>query len=262
MLTKRSSLLGKSALGKSVLGKSVLPVALLCFAPAVTPVLSQTAGSQKPAEAAPAQAGTSSERDAVLAKMNHSATGFKSAQGDFDFETYTKLVDEKDHQQGRIYFRRGDKGVDAAFNIVGKVPKQVVYKDGLIRIYEPKINQITERDVSKNKSDVEAFLSVGFGARGDDLVRDYDVKMAGWETVNGTRTAKLELVPKNEKIRQTYEKIVLWVDPERDVLLQQQFFEPSGDYRLAIYSNMKLNSNLSDDLFRLKTAGKPTIVRP
>ena len=124
----------------------------------------------------------------------------------------------------------------------GPAPKQVVYKDGKVRIFEPKINQVTERDVSKNKSDVEAFLSLGFGARGDDLLRDYEVKMAGWELVDGVKTAKLELIAKNEKLRQTYNKIVLWVDPQQDVLLQQQFFEPSGDYRMAHYTNMKLNA--------------------
>ena len=235
---------------------------------AKTPVATTPAkvASAKPGQAAnPAQTGehaaaanSSNDLNAVLAKMNQSAAGFKSAQGDFVFETYQKLMDEKDQQQGRIYFRRNEKGVDAAFDIDGKAPKQVVYKDGKIRIYEPKINQVTERDVSKNKSDVEAFLSLGFGARGDDLLRDYDVKMAGWETVDGVKTAKLELVPKNEKMRQTYNKIVLWVDPERDVLLQQQFFEPSSDYRLARYSNMKLNEKLSDDVFRLKTNGNTT----
>jgi outer membrane lipoprotein-sorting protein len=263
MSTKRRSFFSKSFFSKSVFSKPVVRKSrLACVVLALLASLgiAQEPVGQKPA--APAQTDASSERDAVLAKMNHSAAGFKSAQGDFEFETYTKLVDEKDRQQGRIYFRRSDKGVDAAFNIVGRVPKQVVYKDGLIRIYEPRINQVTERDVSKNKSDVEAFLSLGFGARGDDLLRDYDVKMAGWETVNATSTAKLELVPKNEKMRQTYTKILLWVDPERDVLLQQQFFEPSGDYRLASYSNMKLNGNLSDDVFRLKTSGKPTVVRP
>ena len=258
MSTKRSPFTRKLFTRKSALARAVFACLL-----AACPGISQTqAGEQKSAQMAPAQPSTSGERDAVLAKMNHSAASFKSAQGDFEFETYTKLVDEKDQQQGRIYFRRGDKGVDAAFNIMGRVPKQVVYKDGLIRIYEPKINQITERDVSKNKADVEAFLSLGFGARGDDLLRDYDVKMTGWETVNGTRTARLDLIPKNEKVRQTYQKIVLWVDPERDVLQQQQFFEPSGDYRLARYTNMKLNGNLSDDAFRLKTTGKPTTVRP
>jgi outer membrane lipoprotein-sorting protein len=209
-----------------------------------------------------AAANSSSDPAAVLAKMNQSSAGFKTAQGDFEFETYTELMKEKDEQQGRIYFRRHNKGVDAAFNIPGRAPKQVVYKDGKILIYEQKINQITERDVTENKADVEAFLSLGFGARGDDLQRDYDVKLAGWETVNGTRTAKLELAPKNKKMRQTYNKILLWVDPERDVLLQQQFFEPSGDYRLARYTNMKLNEKLSDDVFRLKTTGKPTLVKP
>ena len=220
----------------------------------------QTANASRPGEHAAAS--RSNDLSAVLAAMNQSAAGFKSAQGDFQFETYQRVVDEKDQQQGRIYFRRGDKGVDAAFNVAGTAPKQVVYKDGKIRIYEPKINQVTERDVSKNKSDVEAFLSLGFGARGDDLLRDYDVKMAGWETVDGVKTAKLELISKNEKMRQTYNKIVLWVDPERDVLLRQQFFEPSGDYRLAHYSNMKLNTKLSDDVFRLKTNESTKTVKP
>ena len=201
------------------------------------------------------------ERDVVLARMNQTAAGFKSAQGDFEFETYQKLVNEKEQQKGRIYFRR-HTGVDAAFEIDGPAPKQVVYKDGKLRIYEKKINQVTERDVDKNKQDVEAFLSLGFGACGTDLLRDYDVKMAGWETVDGVKTAKLDLIPKNEKMRQTYEKIVLWIDPERDVLLRQQFFEPSGDYRLAHYTNMKLNENIPEDHFHLKTTGKPTVVKP
>lgn len=200
---------------------------------------------------------------AVLAKMNRAAPGFKTAQGDFEFETYQKLVDEKDTQKGRIYFRRGKKGVDAAFDIEGAAPKQVVYKNGTLYVYEKKINQVTERKVGKNKADVEAFLSLGFGASGDDLVRDYDVKMDGWETVDGVKTAKLELIPKNAKLRQTYNRILLWVDPERDILLQQQFFEPSNDYRLAHYTNMKLNGNLSDDVFRLNTNGNTkTITAP
>jgi outer membrane lipoprotein-sorting protein len=220
----------------------------------------QTANAAQSGEHAAAS--PSNDLSAVLATMNQSAAGFKSAQGDFLFETYQKVVDEKDQQQGRIYFRRGDKGVDAAFNVTGAAPKQVVYKDGKILIYEPKINQVTERDVSKNKSDVEAFLSLGFGARGNDLLRDYDVKMAGWETVDGVKTAKLELVSKSEKMRQTYNKILLWVDPERDVLLRQQFFEPSGDYRLAHYTNMKLNTKLSDDVFRLKTNGSTRTIKP
>jgi hypothetical protein len=35
--------------------------------------------------------------------------------------------------------------------------------------------------------------------------------------------------------------------------VQQQFFEPSGDYRLAKYSDLKLNQKIPDTAFKLKT---------
>lgn len=218
------------------------------------------------AQAAPA--GLNAEKNAgeselgfVLAKMNANAGKFKSAQADFEFETYQKVVDEKDLQKGRIYFHRSGKGVEAAFNITSPAPKQVVFNGNEILMYEPRIDQLTKRDVSKNKADVEAFLSLGFGARGDDLERDYEVKLAGWEQINHVKTARLELVPKKEKLRQTYNKIILWIDPEQDVLLQQKFIEPSDDYRLARYSNMKLNSRLPEDAFKLKTTANTKTVR-
>jgi outer membrane lipoprotein-sorting protein len=228
----------------------------------MAPGFARKAKKPKPQTVAAAVATPGGNLEAVLATMNQTSTGFKSAQGDFEFETYQKLVDEKDTQKGRIYFRKNKTGVDAAFDIEGPAPKQVVYTDAKLRIFEKKINQVTERQVGKNKQDVEAFLSLGFGASGAELQRDYDVKLDGWETVDGVQTAKLDLTPKNPKLLQTYNKIILWIDPERDVLLKQQFFERSGDYRLAHYSNMKLNQKVSDDVFRLKTNGNTKTVTP
>lgn len=199
--------------------------------------------------------------NSVLAKMNAHAGTFKTAQADFEFETYQKVVDEKDLQQGHIYFRRTNKGVEAAFNITSPAPKQVVFDGKEITMCEPKIDQCTKRDVSKNKAAVESFLSLGFGASGTDLQKSYDVTLSGWEAVQGIQTARLELVPHDEKMRQTYNKIVLWLDPEKDVLLQQKFIEPSQDYRLTRYSNMKLNGNLPGDAFKLKTTSNTKMVR-
>jgi hypothetical protein len=50
--------------------------------------------------------------------------GFKTAQGDFEFQTYQELTKDTDTQKGRIYFRRKNKGVDAAFDVEGPAPKQ------------------------------------------------------------------------------------------------------------------------------------------
>jgi outer membrane lipoprotein-sorting protein len=213
----------------------------------------QSVASQPPA--------ASGDLATVLAKMNQSSSKFKSAEGDFEFQSYQKLTNDTDTQKGRIYFNRTKGGVDAAFDIGGPAPKQVVYKDGILRIYEKKINQVTERNVGKNKSDVEAFLSLGFGASGDELQRDYAVKMDDWETVDGVKTARLDLTPKKEKVRQTYNRIILWIDPDRDVLLKQQFFELSGDYRIAHYTNMKLNEKIPDEVFHLKTNGNTKTIK-
>jgi len=233
---------------------------------AVFPASGVTQNAAKPAASQAVESktstGASGDLATVLAKMNLSSKAFKSAQGDFEFQSYQKLTDDTDTQKGRIYFRRTKNGVDAAFDIGGPAPKQVVYKDGKLQIYEKKINQVTERDVSKNKSDVEAFLSLGFGASGDELQRDYAVKMGDWETVDGVKTAKLDLTPRKEKVQQTYNRIILWIDPERDVLLKQQFFEHSGDYRLAHYTGMKLNDKIQDDVFHLKTNGNTKTIRP
>ncbi|MGC2695634.1 MAG: outer membrane lipoprotein-sorting protein [Candidatus Angelobacter sp.] len=248
-----------------------LSTAVLCLAQGGAPSTSHTPAAtpstahsspQEPASSAAQKPSSEGDLDTVLTKMNAAAGEFRSAQADFEFETYQKVVDEKDTQKGRIYFRRKGKNVDAAFNITTPATKQVVYKDGKVSIYEPRIDQLTVREVGKNKADVEAFLSLGFGASGDDLRRDYDVKMSGWETVDGVKTVKLELVPKSEKMKQTYSNIILWIDPERDVLLKQQFIERSGDYRLAHYTHMKLNGKISDDEFRIKTTGSTKTIRP
>jgi outer membrane lipoprotein-sorting protein len=218
--------------------------------------------ANKPSASAPAAKSSADDLQAVLAQMNQVAGNFTSAQGNFEFKTYQKVVDDLFVQKGSIYFRRTKKGVDAALHITSPDAKQVVFKDGKLIVYEPKINQITEPDISKNKESVESFLSLGFGARGDDLLKDYDVTMEGWENIDGVKTAKLALVAKNEKLRNAYNKIVLWIDPVKDVILQQQFFESAGNYRLAHYTNLKTNDKIPGDAFNLETRSHPKIVRP
>jgi outer membrane lipoprotein-sorting protein len=198
---------------------------------------------------------------AVLSKMDKAGQNFKSVQADFEWDQYTQVVDRTDVQKGQLYLRRNDKDVEAGVIIADPASKQVVFKDGKVRLYEPKIDQITERAVGANKADVESFMRLGFGERGHDLLKSYEVKMDGWETVDGVKTAKLELVGNaSSSIRDTFSKIVWWIDPERDVSLRQQLFQPNGDYRLAHYSNIKLNAKPSQDFFHLHTTSKTKVV--
>lgn len=196
----------------------------------------------------------------VLAQMNHAAASFRSLQANFVWDTYQAVVSETDTQRGKMFLKRTKNGIDAALKITSPDQKQVVFKSGKLSFYQPRIDQITERDESRNRADVESFMSLGFGARGDDLLKSYDVKMDGWEVLNGVKTAKLDLVPKAAKLKTTLSKVILWIEPEHALAVQQQFLEPSGDYRLAHYSSIKLNAKIPEDVFTIKTTSATKIV--
>lgn len=198
----------------------------------------------------------------VLAEMNKAAAAFKSAQADFEWDQYTDIVKEHDVQKGQIFFRRTKNGIDAAVNVRSPEPKQVTFVDGQLKLYQPRIDQVTVYKAGANRADVESFMSLGFGASGDSLARNFDIKLEGWETVDGVKTAKLELTPKNDKVKSSINRILLWVDPQQAISLKQQFFEPSGDYRLTHYTNIKVNGNISDKEFRLNTKSTTKVVQP
>jgi len=215
----------------------------------------------------PDQAGGGSALDKVLTQMDQQAANFKNAQANFVWDQYTKVVDDHDLQEGSIYFRRQSKTdvqMSAEITKANSQPiaKVVLFTDGMVRLYEPKIDRVTEYAAGKNKAEFESFLVLGFGGGGHDMLKSFDVKYDGEETVQGVKTAKLDLNPKSQKVRSMFNRIILWIDPARGVSVQQQFFDADGNYRLAKYNNIKLNDKINDDVFKLKTTSKTQVVRP
>jgi outer membrane lipoprotein-sorting protein len=211
-----------------------------------------TAWAQEPAEL-----------QSVLNKMDQVAANFRTTQAAFVWNQYQKVVDETDTQKGTVYFRRNGNEIQMAADIIDPTsPKSVLFTDSKVEVFQPKIDQVTRYNTGKDRATVESFLVLGFGGSGRDLVKSFEVKYLGTEKVDGVNTAKLELVPKSPKIRNTFDRIWLWIDPSRGVSLQQQLFEPSGDYRLAKYSDIQLNQKIPDSAFKLKTTPKTKVVSP
>jgi outer membrane lipoprotein-sorting protein len=237
--------------------KALRVIALSTFVLAICSLaLPQTkASSAKPAQNA-------SSLEPVLQQMDSAAEQFRSAEADFTWEQYQKVVNETDTQKGKVYFRRSGKGeTQMALNIQSPEQRTVVFADGKLRVYQPKIEQVNEYDAGKNRDEFQSFLVLGFGGRGHDLQKQFEVKFAGNEAVDGVNTAKLELTPKSPKVKNMFEKITIWIDPPRGISLKQQFFEPSGDYRITHYTNIKLNTRVSDDVFKLHTSGRTKTVK-
>ncbi|MGH9497865.1 MAG: LolA family protein [Terriglobales bacterium] len=199
----------------------------------------------------------------VLQQIDHTAAGFHTTQANFVWSQYTKIVDETDVQKGTVYFRRSGNQVEMAADINDpEPPKYVLFTDSKIQVYQPKIDQVTEYNTGKDRAAFESFLVLGFGGSGQDMLKSFDVTYAGSEKVDGIDTAILDLVPKSEKVRNTFNHIRLWIDPARGVSVRQQLFAPEGDYRLATYSGIKLNEKLPDDAFKLKTNGRTKFLSP
>ena len=205
---------------------------------------------------------TASTLEGVLTQMDAAAAQFRSAQADFAWDQYQKVVNETDTQKGTVYYRRTGKGeTQMAADIQLPDQKYLLFTEGKIRIYQPKIQQVNEYDAGKNRAEVESFLVLGFGGRGHDLQNQFEINFQGNEDVDGVRTAKLDLTPRSAKVKNMFDHIIIWVDATRAVSLKQQAFEPSGDYRLAHYTNIKLNSKIPDDVFKLHTSGKTKTVK-
>ena len=178
------------------------------------------------------------------------------------WDQYDKVVNETDTQKGKIYFRREGGEIQMAADFTEPDKKYVIYSGGKVQIYQPKIDQVNVYDAGKNRGDVESFLVLGFGGAGHDLQKSYEVKFVGPEAVNNIATQKLELTPKSAHFRNNIARILLWVDSARGIAVQQQFFEPGGDYRLAKYSDIQINQKLPDDAFKLKTTPKTKFISP
>jgi outer membrane lipoprotein-sorting protein len=230
--------------------------------PVKTSEKTQTATPAPPAQPAPS---ANHDLDAILKKMDETAAGFRSAQAKFVWDQFEAVVSENTLQTGVMYLRRNGDRIDMMADVTGPAgqEKSVLFTGDTVQLYQPKINQLTAYRAGKNREAFQSFLTLGLGGSGDALLKQFAVKYAGRETVDGVATVKLELTPKSASVRNVFNLMVLWIDPQTGLSRQQQFFEPGDpgmrNYRLAKYTDIKKNEPLGD-VFKLKTNSKTTRV--
>jgi outer membrane lipoprotein-sorting protein len=230
---------------------------LCCLAFAIA-CLAALAAAQSLADSRP-----NPELERVLSQMDSAAANFRTTEASVVWDQYQKVVDERDTQKGKVYFRRAGNEIQMAADFAEPDRKYVLFTDSKVQVYQPRIEQVTVYRTGKNREEFESFLVLGFGGRGHDMLKSFDVKYLGREKVDATETAQLELVPKAARIRNNVDRILLWIEAARGISVQQQFFfGNSGDYRLAKYSDIKINEKIPDATFKLKTTGKTKFVSP
>jgi len=119
-------------------------------------------------------------------------------------------------------------------------------------VYYPSAKMVEVWDAGKYAKAANQFLLLGFGTSGSELRKDYDVKLGGSDTLGSIRTSRLELTPKDSETKKKFALIELWIPEGDTVPIQVKVTDPSGNYNLAVYSNIKVNGPLADSDLELK----------
>jgi outer membrane lipoprotein-sorting protein len=213
----------------------------------------------------------SSQLANVLKQMDTASAKFQRATADFQWDYYEKIVHDTTTQKGTVYFERDGNAtnfgavlIDPAATTKSKVVKVIQYQGGIVQMFDTGVNQITVLHQGGNQSEIESFLTLGFGGSGIDLAKAWSITDLGSEILsdNGqpVKVEKLDLVGKDAESRKNFSHVTIWVDPTRAVSLKQIFYTASGNYRTATYVNIKVNGNVHKDQFAIKKDKNTTIV--
>jgi len=200
--------------------------------------------------------------ESVLNSMDKAAADFRTAQTEFVWTNTRKWWMSTICRRAPMYFRRQGEDVQMAADITVPDKKYVLFSGGMVSVYVPKAGQITEYNAGKSKADFETFLVLGFGGRGHDLARSFDVKYGGLEQVQGINAAKAGVDSKIAEGRQHVSDDHAVDRSGARVSVQQLFTEKSGTTGWRSTTIFNRTRKLSNDVFKLKTSGKVTYVRP
>jgi len=185
--------------------------------------------------------------------MDSAAASFKGMTAKIRMISYTAIIKETTEESGVITLRSPkSRTVVALIEFEKPDKKSFSFRDKKAQIYLPAINTLQEYDLGKYDSLLTQGLLIGFSTSSKDLQKNYTVSGGTDETIEGLKTSKIELVPTAETIRQHITRIELWVGTDTGLPVQEKLYRKSGDYTQIVYSDMKLQSNLTDEQVKLK----------
>ncbi|HEY6376849.1 MAG TPA: outer membrane lipoprotein-sorting protein [Edaphobacter sp.] len=203
--------------------------------------------------------------DLVLRQLDESAAKFRSAEADMRKDFYERVVRQTTTQTGSIFVKREEGKTVMGAKFLPPSTRFLEYRDGFLRIYDPGTNHLTIISTKNNQDQADSFLTLGFGGSGTELAKAWTISDLGTENINDgekmVSTAKLDLVSKNQNVRNMFTHIIIWLDTTRGIALKQQFFTPSEDQQTSTYTHIRYNQKVDTTPYAIKPAKNPTIDR-
>ena len=183
----------------------------------------------------------------VLAQLDQAAPHFRAATADLTWVDYQAALKIAETQTGTIVLKRDKQN---RMQFVARLTRPDEYAIALrgstAERYSPHVNLVEVYDVAKYRDLAQTLLLLGFGMTGRELSASFEIQSAREETVAGQGTTHLDLTPKSPTLLRQVKHIELWIATATGCAAQQKFHYSDGGYKLATFSNLKLNPQIKD----------------
>jgi outer membrane lipoprotein carrier protein len=160
-----------------------------------------------------------------------------SVTGNFK-QTYTYAIyNRTQHSTGKVFLKKPGK---MRWDYLKPNPKVFVSNSQDLWVYEPSKNQAHK----KNLADSELPIAISFLMGKGNLLDEFEAKLNGPAKNN---QLSISLSPKTQN--RNYKSLELLVETERFMVLQTIVFDPAGNKNTITFSELKLNTAVSDAAF-------------
>lgn len=183
----------------------------------------------------------------VIKKLDSESDSFHGLSADVERTKVTVVVNDRSTDKGNVLVK-GDKML---LQMAPPDARTVLKTGDTLYVYTSGLKRVEEYSLGKNRALVDEFLLLGFGTPGKQLQQGYQVSLVGEPTVDAKKTVELELVPKEQSVKNQFSKIQIWFDETNWLPVQQQLFETgSGDYSIVQYTNIAKNPRIEESQFK------------
>ncbi|MEO7309671.1 MAG: outer membrane lipoprotein carrier protein LolA [Chitinophagaceae bacterium] len=181
----------------------------------------------------------------ILDGVSNKFKSFKTVQATYNLTVTNKAGKNAGSKTGTIYLK-GQK-----YQITDKGLQ--IYSDGSkVWKFEPAANEVSTSMVDPNNQAITpAKLLSNF------YEKDFSYKLIGNKNVGGKQLAEIELTPTTKG--RNFTKVIIYVDQTKQMIISTKVFEISGNMYTYGISNLKTNTNLTDNMFTFDKTKHPGV---
>lgn len=179
----------------------------------------------------------------IIEQINKASAQMQTLECDFVQTKHLQILDDKMVAKGRMYYQQADK---LRWEYVSPYTYIFILNQNQVLL---KNNDRTDViDVERNRifKEIARMMmnSIVGNCLSDEKTFKTQVEVAGNEWV-------ATLVPLKKDMKQMWNKLVLHIQPDMKVVSKVEMHEPSGDYTVIDLKNIRTNSPVNQEVFRI-----------